>query len=132
MTGKQLIILALLISANYIYFSFQHINQELLNDKHNNAPISNLNENNNLKTTTKILNQIDAKEIIVPHINIEEKVIEVIEAVQSEKIVSQQPKEIPVQKQVVSQPIEKKINNNLESEIEAALKEISTSQSIDK
>jgi len=132
MTGKQLIVLALLISANYIYFSFKHISQELSNDNHSNTPLLNSDEKSN--TTTEILKQItvQVKELETPSVNIEKKVIEVIEAVQATKKTPTQVKKVPVEKPIIKQPIEKKLSNNLESEIEAALKGISTSQSIDK
>jgi len=102
MNGKQLIVLGLLVSGSYIYFSFKNISKELSKENNQTTPMQILNiekeEKNNTKTVQKVIeNSYTIEKTPIKH-----------------------------------KAIEKTKNKNLESEIEAALKEISTLQSIDK
>jgi len=102
MNGKQLIVLGLLVSGSYIYFSFKNISKELSKENNQTTPMQILNIEKEEKNSTKIV----------------QKVIENAYTIEKK----------PIQHTA----IEKTKNKNLESEIEAALKEISTLQSIDK
>jgi len=102
MNGKQLIVLGLLVSGSYIYFSFKNISKELSKENNQTTPMQILNiekeEKNNTKTVQKVIeNSYTIEKTPIKH-----------------------------------KAIEKTKNKNLESEIEAALKEISTLHSIDK
>jgi hypothetical protein len=136
MTGKQLIVLGLLLSGTYIYVSYQHISRELSKEYNISTPIAivNIKEKSNTKITTETIEEINSKveTVTPPPINIEKKVIEVIEVIQAKKIVPLKEEESHTEEQIIEKLIEKKPKDNLESEIEAALKGISTSQAIGK
>jgi len=134
MTGKQLIVLALLISGIYIYFSFKQISQELSTSNIQTAPIEilNIEEKSDTKIVTEIIKTVKQVETIEPikvPISVEEKIIEVHEVVQETPI---EQEIIKVEEKEIETPIETQSTYSLESEIEDALKGITTSQAIDK
>ena len=136
MTGKQLIVLALLLSSAYIYFSFQYINREFTKKYNTTIPpaVLHIEEENRTKTTTEIVKEIK-NEIEIPSsppINIEKKVIEVIEVIQAKKSIPITENKQHTEQQIIKKLIEKKPKDKLESEIEDALEGILTSQTIDK
>jgi len=102
MNGKQLIVLGLLVSGSYIYFSFKNISKELSKENNQTTPIQILNIEKEEKNNTKTIEKVSEHAYTI------------------------------VKTPIKHTPIEKIKNKNLESEIEAALKEISTVQSIDK
>ena len=127
MTGKQLIVLALLISGIYIYFSFKQISQELSTSNIQTAPIKilNLEEKNDIRT----VKQIETIEATKVPASIEEKIIEVHEVIQK---TPRKQENIKVEEKVIESPKEIQNTYSLESEIENALKGITTSQAIEK
>jgi len=100
MNGKQLIALGLLVSGGYIYFSFKNISKELSKENNQTTPIQILHIEKEEKNNTKIIQKVIESSYTIIKTPIKHKAIEEIE------------------------------NKSLESEIEAALKEISTVQSI--
>jgi len=132
MTGKQLIVLGLLICGIYIYFSFKQISQELstVNTQNTLIKILNSEEKNNIQTPIET-----AESTKIPmSINIEEKIIKVIKVVKETPIQQESIKKenSKVEEEVIETLIKTQSTNSLESEIETALKGISTSKSIDK